>query len=149
MGQAAVKHDPIHLQLSDVMAKLKSPQLIGTICDALIADLKTLSDEARRRGSQSVANYFNADPSSDLPYVSEGGWGSTDRDAWYKGWYLGIGLNHKQKSSLGFLAVPVFAELRRRFSAVQRRQVFTESGAYYDTPDGIFEIYWLYLKIKL
>ncbi len=135
------------LQLTAHLAELATHDAIAGLCDAIVADLQTLCREVRARGEDAVTAHYNR-PYSTHPYVSTSGWST--RTAWYHGWYIGIGLNHREPS-LGFLSDKVIMMLRDRFKKEQVRVYKADPSSIesiggtvhinsdiYNTPRGIF-----------
>jgi hypothetical protein len=153
MGEPLPKLDIIELELAIAMSQLATPESICKMCDAVISSLKALVAESQVRGSDRVCQYFSR-PFTTLPDVTQGGFSSLDTPReWYKGHYIGIGLNSRRESSLGFLTEKVIAELRRRFCEHKMRYYQPSSSSvqslgstirindeYFETPDGVFQI---------
>lgn len=114
---------PIVLQTAETLKALATHEIIGKLCDNLFADLKTLCDEVRPRGMDSIERMFNHPYSKELCVTSSNWAPPNGPREWYHGFYVGIGINPPGRSGLGFLTEPVVTEVRRRLLS-HKTQIF-------------------------
>lgn len=125
-----------------VIAQLSESPFITRLCDALIADLRDLTELYAAVGEHAFRG-FNAQRGITMSWQTVGPW---------KGSYVGFGLS-EYALNFGPLAAPVIASLRKRFKKDRTAQESWSGEPYdtlvgtlcsndeiYATPDGTF---WL------